>query len=132
MKTLIIEDDRVLADVLAFALRREGYQVVQAYGGLSGLDRWAQEKPDLILLDVNLPDLDGFAVCQRIRRETDTPIIFLSVRDDEADVVYGLELGADGYLTKPCSPRQLLALARAVLRRGEQSAATQVPTHNHT
>jgi DNA-binding response OmpR family regulator len=132
MKTLIIEDDRVLADVLAFALHREGFQVVQAYDGLSGLQSWAQEKPDLILLDVNLPDLDGFAVCQRIRRETDTPIIFLSVRDDEADIVYGLELGADGYLTKPCSPRQLLALMRAVLRRGEQGAATHAPAQNTT
>ena len=117
MKVLVIDGDRVMADVVAYALQREGYEVFQAYDGISALERWAEVRPDLLILDVNLPRLDGFAVCQRIRRECDTPIIFLSVRCDDADVVQGLELGADAYLGKPFSPRQLVARTHAVLRR---------------
>jgi DNA-binding response OmpR family regulator len=117
MKALVVDDDRLLADVIAFALRREGFQVVQAYDGLTALQRWAEEKPDLVILDINLPKLDGFTVCQRIRREADTPIIILTVRTDDEDVVHGLELGADDYIAKPFSPRQLVARANAVLRR---------------
>ncbi len=120
MKVLIVDDDRVLADVVAFALRREGFQVVQAYDGLSALQRWSEENPDLIILDVNLPKMDGFTVCQRIRRESDTPIIMLTVRGEDEDVVHGLELGADDYMSKPFSPRQLVARANAVLRRSGQ------------
>lgn len=120
MKVLIIDDDRILADVVAFALRRDGFQVIQAYDGPSALERWADEKPELIILDVNLPKLDGFTVCQRIRRESDIPIILLTVRNEDGDVVHGLELGADDYITKPFSPRQLVARARAVLRRARQ------------
>jgi len=117
MKALVVDDDRVLADVVAFSLRREGFQVIQAYDGLSALQRWAEEKPDLIVLEVNLPKMDGFTVCQRIRRESETPIIMLTVRNEDDDVVHGLELGADDYITKPFSPRQLVARANAVLRR---------------
>jgi DNA-binding response OmpR family regulator len=117
MKVLVIDGDRVMADVVAYALQRAGFEVFQAYDGISALERWAEVQPDLLILDVNLPRLDGFAVCQRIRRECDTPIIFLSVRCDDADVVQGLELGADAYLGKPFSPRQLVARANAVLRR---------------
>ncbi len=117
MKVLVIDGDRVMADVVAYALQRAGFEVFQAYDGISALERWAEVRPDLLILDVNLPRLDGFAVCQRIRRECDTPIIFLSVRCDDADVVQGLELGADAYLGKPFSPRQLVARANAVLRR---------------
>jgi DNA-binding response OmpR family regulator len=117
MKVLVIDGDRVMADVVAYALQREGFEVFQAHDGISALERWAEVRPDLLILDVNLPRLDGFAVCQRIRRECDTPIIFLSVRCADADVVQGLELGADAYLGKPFSPRQLVARANAVLRR---------------
>ena len=120
MKALVVDDDRVLADVVAFALRREGFQVIQAYDGLSALQRWAEEKPDLIVLDVNLPKMDGFTVCQRIRREAETPIIMLTVRSEDEDAVHGLELGADDYIAKPFSPRQLVARANAVLRRTGQ------------
>lgn len=120
MKVLVIDDDRVLSDVLAFALRREGFQVIQAYSGPAGLARWAEEKPALIILDINLPEMDGFAICQRIRREANTPIIMLTVRSEDSDVVHGLELGADDYITKPFSPRQLVARAQAVLRRAGQ------------
>jgi DNA-binding response OmpR family regulator len=117
MKALIVDDDRVLADVVAFALRREGFQVIQAFDGPSALATWADERPDLIILDVNLPKMDGYAVCQRIRKEADTPIIMLTVRGENGDVVHGLELGADDYITTPFSPGQLVARARAVLRR---------------
>jgi DNA-binding response OmpR family regulator len=117
MKALVVDDDRVLADVLAFTLRREGFQVVQAFDGEMALRRWAEEKPDLVVLDVNLPRLDGFAVCQRIRAHSDTPILLLTVRDEEDDIIHGLGLGADDYITKPFSPRQLVARAQAILRR---------------
>ena len=117
MKALVVDDDRVLADVLMFTLRREGFQVIQAYDGEMALRRWAEEQPDLIVLDVNLPKLDGFTVCQRIRAQADTPILLLTVRGEEDDIVHGLQLGADDYITKPFSPRQLAARAQAVLRR---------------
>jgi DNA-binding response OmpR family regulator len=117
MKALVVDDDRVLADVLAFTLRREGFQVIEAHDGITALQYWAEEQPDLIVLDVNLPKLDGFAVCRRIRDEADTPIVLLTVRGDEDDIVRGLQLGADDYITKPFSPRQLVARAQAVLRR---------------
>lgn len=126
MKALIVDDDRVLADVVAFALRREGFQVIQAYDGPSALQRWADDNPDLIILDVNLPGMDGFTICQRIRHEADTPIIMLTVRSEDGDVVQGLDLGADDYITKPFSPSQLVARAHAVLRRSVPSI-TQSP-----
>jgi DNA-binding response OmpR family regulator len=124
MKALIVDDDRVLADVLAFTLRREGFEVVQAFDGEMALQRWQEERPDLVVLDVNLPRLDGFAVCRRIRELSDTPILLLTVRSEEDDIVHGLELGADDYITKPFSPRQLVARALAVLRRTHRA-----PTH---
>jgi DNA-binding response OmpR family regulator len=117
MKALVVDDDRVLADVVSFTLRREGFQVVLAHDGQAALDRWSEEQPDLIVLDVNLPKLDGFAVCRRIRQQSDTPILLLTVRGEEDDVIHGLDLGADDYITKPFSPRQLVARAQAVLRR---------------
>ncbi len=126
MKALVVDDDRVLADVLAFTLRREGFQVIQAYDGEGALQRWADEQPDLIVLDVNMPRVDGFAVCRRIREQSDTPIILLTVRGEEDDIVHGLSLGADDYVTKPFSPRQLVARAHAVLRRAGKSVAPAV------
>jgi len=126
MKALVVDDDRVLADVVAFTLRREGFQVVQAADGKAALQRWTEEQPDLIVLDVNLPKLDGFAVCQRIREQADTPILLLTVRDEEDDIVHGLELGADDYITKPFSPRQLVARAQAVLRRAGKTPAVAI------
>src|SRR5687768_11568434 len=117
MKVLVADDDRVLADLVAFTMRRETFQVVQAYDGEMAWQRWQEERPDLAILDVNLPKLDGFALCQRIRAESDTPIILLTVRGEEDDIVHGLQLGADDYIVKPFSPRQLVARAQAVLRR---------------
>ena len=126
MKVLVVDDDRVLADVVAFTLRREGYQVIMAYDGASALRRWEVEDPDLIILDINLPKIDGFTVCKRIREKADTPILLLTVRSEEDDIVQGLDLGADDYVTKPFSPRQLVARTKAILRRGYQTPATPV------
>jgi DNA-binding response OmpR family regulator len=126
MKALVIDDDRVLADLVAFTLRREGFQVVQGYDGEAALQSWDKEQPDLIVLDVNLPKLDGFAVCRRIREQADTPIILLTVRGEEDDIVRGLELGADDYISKPFSPRQLVARAQAVLRRAGKTSTPAI------
>jgi len=105
MKILIVDDDRVLADILAYTFRRDDFQVVLAYDGLSALTLFAQEQPELVILDVNLPGLDGFTVCHQLRQESDTPIIMLTVRGEDDDIVHGLELGADDYVPKPFSPR---------------------------
>ena len=117
MKALVVEDDRVLADLIAFTLRREGYQVNLAYDGETALQQWRDSRPDIIVLDLNLPKVDGFTVCSRIRAEDDTPIIMLTVRNEEDDIVRGLGLGADDYVLKPFSPRQLVARIQSVLRR---------------
>jgi DNA-binding response OmpR family regulator len=128
MKALIVDDDLVLADVLSFTLRRAGFQVVAAHDGEAALRCWEAESPDLLILDLNLPKLDGLTVCQRVREQTDIPIIILSVRGEDDDVVRGLELGADDYITKPFSPRQLVARAQAVMRRsGSGSTPTSGP-----
>jgi DNA-binding response OmpR family regulator len=131
MKVLVVDDDRVLADVVSFTLRREGYQVIQAYDGESALERWETEEPDMIVLDVNLPKVDGFSVCRRIRASSDTPILLLTVRGEEDDIVLGFDIGADDYITKPFSPRQLVARTKAILRRskgGVESPLRQVGT----
>ena len=121
MKVLVVDDDRVLADLVVFTLRRAGFEAIVADDSTSALLRWAEDKPDLIILDVNLPGKpglqDGFAICKRIRSESDIPIILLTVRDEEEDIVTGLEIGADDYVLKPFSPRQLVARIQAVLRR---------------
>ncbi len=123
MKVLVVDDDLALADVVSFTLRRAGFEVVAAYDGLSALERWREDAPILVILDLNLPKLDGLQVCQQIRAAGDTPIIMLSVRGEEDDIVRGLELGADDYIVKPFSPRQLVARTEAVLRRsGEQTS----------
>jgi len=120
MRALVVDDDRVFADIVAFALRREGFQVIEAYDGLVALQRWIEDQPDLIVLDVNLPKMDGFTVCRRIRKQADTPIILLTVRSSDEDIICGLESGADVYMTKPFSPRQLVARAQALLRRSHR------------
>jgi DNA-binding response OmpR family regulator len=118
MKILVVEDDVDLLDLLTYALRREGFGVVGALDGLQALHRWESDNPDIILLDVNLPKLDGFEVCRRIRQGSRAPpIIMLTARDEEEDIVHGLHLGADDYVTKPFSVKQLVARMRAVLRR---------------
>lgn len=121
MKALVIEDDLALADVLVFTLRRAGFDVAAVHDGLDGLESWRQDEPHVIILDLNLPGLDGLAVCRQIRGESQVPIIILTVRGSEAEVVRGLELGADDYMVKPFSPRELVARVQAVLRRAGQA-----------
>ena len=130
MKALVVDDDVVLADLVSFTLRREGFQVIQAQNGESALARWSEEKPDIVILDVNLPKTvpasDGFAVLRRIREEANTPVILLTVRGEEDDIVHGLKMGADDYIVKPFSPRQFVARIQAVLRRSQRGAESRL------
>lgn len=131
MKALVVDDDRVLADLVAFTLRREGFEVVQAHDGDSAWERWTLDKPDLVILDVNLPKtvpaMDGFAILRKIREKAVTPVILLTVRGEEDDIVQGLRLGADDYVVKPFSPRQFVARIEAVMRRsGRNSRPDQI------
>jgi two-component system response regulator MtrA len=132
LKILVVDDDRVVADLLVFTVRRAGYEAVMANDAASTIRRWTEDKPDLVILDVNLPGApglqDGFAICRHIRSESDVPIILLTVRGEEKDIVYGLEAGADDYVLKPFSPRQLVARIQAVLRRGRGLDKSQRPT----
>lgn len=125
MKILIVEDDLSLSDVLAFTLRRAGYDIVAAYDGLTALQLWEMGKPDLIVLDLNLPKLNGLAVCRQIRSRDRTPIIILSVRGGDDAIIQGLEMGADDYIVKPFSPSQLVARIRAVARRAGVAETTR-------
>ncbi len=120
MKVLIVDDDLALADIISFTMRRAGFEVTQAFDGRMALERWQSAEPDLILLDLNLPKLSGFKVCQSIRAQSDVPIIILSVRNAEEDIITGLKFGADDYILKPFSPRQVIARVEAVLRRTRQ------------
>ncbi len=119
---LIIEDEPELVKVLRSYLEKENFKVLKAYRGDTGLKLWEQESPDLVLLDLNLPGMNGLDVARKIRRQADTPIIMLTARVDETDQLIGLELGADDYITKPFSPRVVVAKVRAVLRRTESSS----------
>lgn len=116
-KILVVEDEPSLVETLEYNLSRQGYQVCTARDGVAALDVARREKPDAIILDVMLPRLDGFEVCRILRRETSVPILMLTARDEEIDKVVGLEVGADDYLTKPFSMRELLARVKALLRR---------------
>ncbi len=120
---LLVEDETLLADTLRYNLEREGYTVLSAADGMTGLDLARTEKPDLLILDVMLPKLDGFSVCRIIRRESNTPIMMLTARQDEVDRIAGLELGADDYVIKPFSLGELLARVRALLRRSDRQPA---------
>jgi len=116
-KILIVEDEKTLQETLAYNLEHQGYQVVTAGDGKKAIELAAEEKPDLILLDIMLPGIDGFEVCRMIRKDMTVPILMLTARDDEIDRVVGLEVGADDYLTKPFSMRELIARVKALLRR---------------
>ena len=117
MTILLVEDDLALSDVVSFTLRRAGFEVVTAYDGMAAITTWEAAQPALVVLDLNLPKQDGFAVCRHIRAQSQTPIIILSVRGGDEVIVRALELGADDYIVKPFSPAQLVARIRAVLRR---------------
>ena len=120
---LIVEDEKNIVDILRFNLQREGYKTVETYDGESGLSQARSVKPDLILLDVMLPKMNGFDVCQTLRQERDNvPVIILTAREEEADKVLGLEIGADDYITKPFSMRELIARVKANIRRTAMAA----------
>jgi DNA-binding response OmpR family regulator len=116
---LVVDDEATLRETLAWNLERDGYRVVAAADGRMALERFRAEKPDLVLLDLMLPELSGVEVCRRIRAESDVPILMLTARDSEVDKIVGLEVGADDYVTKPFSLRELQARVRALLRRAE-------------
>ena len=117
MKVLVVDDDVDLLDLMTYALRREGYNVLAAVDGQQALQRWESDNPDIVLLDGNLPKIDGFEVCRRIRAWSKTPILMLTARGSEDDRILGLDLGADDYLVKPFSPRELVSRVKAILRR---------------
>ncbi len=123
---VVVEDDPHIADLVDLYLRREGFRVLLAVDGEKGLQIFKQEDPSIVILDVGLPgSLDGFDVCREIRSGSSVPVLFLTARDDEVDRILGLELGADDYLVKPFSPRELVARVRAILRRTREGPAPQ-------
>ena len=122
-KILVVDDEKPISDIVKFNLDKEGYDVVTAYDGEEALKKVEAESPDLILLDLMLPKIDGLEVARQIRKEHDTPIIMLTAKDSEIDKVLGLELGADDYVTKPFSNRELVARVKANLRRTASSNA---------
>lgn len=127
---VVIEDDPNIADLVDMYLRREGFRVIQANTGKAGLEAAARERPRLVVLDVGLPDrVDGLEVCRTLRSTSDVPVVILTARDSEVDRIIGLELGADDYVTKPFSPRELVARIRAILRRAEPSTRAATVTH---
>ncbi len=124
---LIIEDETAIADVLSYALKSEGYSTMHCALGSKGLEQLRLAAPDLLILDVGLPDMNGFDVCRQARSFTDIPIVFLTARSEEVERIVGLEIGADDYVTKPFSPREVVARVRVILRRRHQQQVRPVP-----
>ena len=122
---LLVEDDATLAEALTYNLEREGYTVLRASDGMTALEMARRDAPDILVLDVMLPRLDGFSVCRMLRKESTIPILMLTARQDEVDRIAGLELGADDYLTNPFSVGELLARIRAILRRSDRQPTTE-------
>ncbi|MBM4421578.1 MAG: response regulator transcription factor [Chloroflexi bacterium] len=133
MKVLVVDDDRDLVELVEYALRREGHEVVRAYDGEAAIDAVGREKPDLVCLDVNLPKMAGFTVLERLRRADEhLAVLMLSARQDESDIVRGLQLGADDYLTKPFRPKELVARVKAILRRSVGARGRGAPQRYRT
>ena len=119
-KILVVDDEKPIADILKFNLEKEGFEIVMAHDGDEAIEKANEEQPDMVLLDIMLPGKDGLEVCREIRKSSEMPIIMLTAKDSEIDKVLGLELGADDYVTKPFSTRELLARVKANLRRHQQ------------
>lgn len=132
VKILIVEDESSIVDAVSFVLQRDGYEIVSVGTGQAALDTILQQRFDLILLDVGLPDINGFDVCKQIRKNNSVPIIFLTARSEEVDRVLGLELEADDYVCKPFSPRELVARIKAILRRSEDKIVTPETASKNT
>lgn len=127
-RILIVEDEKNIVDILSFNLNKEGYDTLEAYDGQAGLQLALEQNPDLILLDLMLPKMNGFDVCRSLRQKNrSTPVIMLTAREEETDKVLGLELGADDYITKPFSMRELLARVKANIRRNEMLHTAAAP-----
>ena len=124
---LIVDDDGHIRDVLRFALEKAGYRVLEAADGSGALATFAHSPVDAVVLDIIMPEIDGIEVCRKLRQTSQVPILFLSSRDEELDRILGLEIGADDYVTKPFSPRELVARVKALLRRTATPAATTDP-----
>ena len=129
-KILVVDDEKPISDIIKFNLEKEGYEVVVAYDGEEALEKVESEQPDLIVLDLMLPKIDGLEVAKRVRAKHTTPIIMVTAKDSELDKVLGLELGADDYVTKPFSNRELVARVKANLRRQEAAAAPAAEAQN--
>ncbi len=126
-KVLVVDDEASIVNIISYNLKKEGYEVITAEDGETGLDLALSESPDLILLDIMMPKMDGYEVCRKIREKSNVPIIMLTARADEVDKVIGLEMGADDYVTKPFGNRELIARVKAHLRR---STAKDMPETN--
>jgi len=120
-KILIVDDDPHIREVLCFALKQSNFETIEAENGQQALKQFADDTPDLVILDIEMPELDGLEVCKKIRQNSATPVFFLSSHDEEYDRVLGLELGGDDYITKPFSPRELVARVKGIFRRMEMS-----------
>ena len=122
-RILVVDDENAVQTLLGYPLRKDGYEVVTAHDGREALDRFAEQRFDLVVLDIMLPKLDGIEVCRRLRSRSQVPIIMLTAKDDEVDKVLGLEMGADDYITKPFSVREFRSRVRAALRRSEMASS---------
>jgi DNA-binding response OmpR family regulator len=127
-KILVVEDDTNLLETVKYNLRKDGYEIITATDGEQAVNAARREKPDLIILDIMLPKMNGFEVCRILRKEMNVPILMLTAKDDETDKVVGLEIGADDYMTKPFSMRELMARVRAMLRRSKMVATSSPAT----
>mgnify|MGYP002577991833 CR=1 FL=1 len=127
-KILVVDDERPISDIIKFNLTKEGYEVVTAFDGREALEQFEAEKPDLVILDLMLPELDGLEVAKEIRKTSHTPIIMLSAKDSEFDKVIGLEIGADDYVTKPFGMMELMSRIKAVLRRSAKGSVSSEDT----
>ncbi len=126
-KVLVVDDEQSIIDVLVYNLKKEGYETIEATDGITAVNMALEEKPDLMLLDIMLPKLDGLSVCKRVKNYLNIPILMLTAKDAEIDKIVGLELGADDYITKPFSVRELMARVKANLRKNEISNVSKEP-----
>lgn len=129
-KVLVVDDEASIVNIIAYNLKKEGYEVITASDGEQGYELAMEQKPDLVLLDIMMPKMDGYEVCRKIREKSDVSIIMLTARADEVDKVLGLEMGADDYVTKPFGNRELMARVKANLRRTSRPAASSAPENN--
>ena len=126
-KVLIVDDEQAIIDVLVYNLKKEGYETLEATDGITAVNMALEEKPDLMLLDIMLPKLDGLSVCKRVKNYLNIPILMLTAKDAEIDKIVGLELGADDYITKPFSVRELMARVTSNLKKEEEQKTEEIP-----